>query len=145
MENVNILEKKIKYEEQDIIIDPRSNNGEDINSYFQKNNKIEDTFAKNLKAKTKKIFDQDYDLEKCEIIDLDKNSSNKIINMIFKKKTDPQYLEYLNTLTKEGHFIEEEEFYEKDSEEVFSNKINTKCNRIGTEGINIYIEKFYKI
>ena len=105
----NILDKKINYEEQDIIIDPRSNKGENIDEYFEKNAKKNDTISKNIKAKKIKVFDQDYDLEKCEIIDLDKNSYDKIINMIFAKRSDIKYLDHINKLTKEGFVIEDDD------------------------------------
>lgn len=103
-----ILDKKIKYEEQDIIIDPRTKS-EDIETFFHKNEKKDDKLAKNLKLKRNNIFDQEFDIDKCELVDLDKKANEKIINLIFKKKADSKYLDYLNTVTEEGFIIEDDE------------------------------------
>jgi len=129
----SIIDKKIKYEEQDIIIDPRMKS-EDILTYFKKNEIKDIKLAKDLKLKTNKIFDQDFDIDKCELVDLDKKSNEKIINLIFKKKADSKYLDYLNTVTQQGFIVEDDEHIDLECNEIKKFKIKSpvkdkpKCN-----------------
>lgn len=105
----------MNYQEQDIIIDPRNSKGEDIQTFFKKNEKKDDSLSKQIKANKKKIFDQDYDIEKCELIDLDKKYHNKIIDMIFDKKADTKYFEHIDKITKDGFIIEDDDLEESES------------------------------
>jgi hypothetical protein len=43
------------------------------------------------------------------LVDLDKKSNEKIINMIFKKKANSKYLDYLNSITEKGFIIEDDD------------------------------------
>lgn len=128
--NQEILNAKIKYEEQDVIIDPKDNKGEDIDNYFENSENKNEELRKNLKAKKKNIFNQEYDLDKCEILDLDKKSYDKILYLIFNKKLNQRYDEYLNSLSHEGFLLDEAK--DKDSE--LPSKPKPKGNKKSTIG-----------
>lgn len=121
--NDDQTDKIVQYKEQDIIMDPNYDKGENINDYFVNKKKTDDLFAKSIKnAKKKKIFDQDYDLEKCDILDVDKKSYDKILDLIFEINKDKKYSVYLDKIIKEDLLNESfEDYVEKNSVEKINN------------------------
>lgn len=82
-----------------------------------------------LKLLNNKILIEELDFNKCELIDLDKKTKEKIINLIFKPKKVLQFSKLVYALSNNGFVIEDDEIQSTENTEFKIKKIR-KCKKI---------------